>query len=391
MKVLVIAATPFFSDRGCHVRIYEEVKHLARLGVEQVICTYHIGRDLPGLDIRRCWKVPWYKRTDAKPSVQKAYIDLLVLLRALGVCRRFRPQIIHGHTHEGGFVAILLGRLFGLPVIFDAQSESAATEIFDTYQYAKRRNILRRAAAWVDRWVPRHCHAIIASSTRIARHYWDVQRLPAEKVSVVLDGVDTEMFHPRFADPQLKSQLGLTEDSLLLAFVGLLEPHQGVDVMLEAMALVAREVPNAHLLIMGFPREDEYRAKAEALGLGKRTTFTGRMDYHLLPRYLAGADVAIAPKLCRNESNGKVYNYIASGLPVAAFDTEVNREILGELGVYAAYGNAAELAEGIRALCSNRERRLELGRELRRRAEEQFSWSLSAQRIVEVYQTLKRT
>ncbi|MBM3335601.1 glycosyltransferase family 1 protein, partial [Candidatus Sumerlaeota bacterium] len=100
MRVLHVAATPFFSDRGCHVRIYEEVKRLARLGVEQVICTYHIGRDMPGLDIRRCIRVPWYKRTDARPSIHKVYIDFLVLVRAIRVARRFRPQVIHGHTHE---------------------------------------------------------------------------------------------------------------------------------------------------------------------------------------------------------------------------------------------------------------------------------------------------
>jgi len=391
MRVLVVAATPFFSDRGCHVRIYEELKHLARLGVQQVICTYHIGRDLPGLDIRRSLTVPWYKRIDAKPSIHKAYIDILVLLRAFGVCRRFRPEVIHAHTQEGAMLGILLGRLFRLPVVFDAQSESTATEITETYQYTKRRNLLHRTAAWIDRWVPHNSHAVIASSTRIARHYVEVQGLPADKVSVVLDGADTEMFHPRFFDARVKSELGLPEDSLLIAFVGLLEPHQGIDVLIEAMAHVAQATPTAHLLVMGFPRESEYRAKAEAMGLGHRVTFTGQMDYARLPRYLAGSDLAVAPKMSPNESNGKIYNYIASGLPVVAFDTEVNREVLGDLGVYAAYGNATELAAGMLALFHNRERRVELGRAVRRRAEEQFSWQQSAERIMQVYETLKRT
>ena len=61
-KVLVVAPTSFFSDYGCHVRILEEVTHLEALGHRMIICTYHNGDDLPGLEIRRSWGVPWVKR-----------------------------------------------------------------------------------------------------------------------------------------------------------------------------------------------------------------------------------------------------------------------------------------------------------------------------------------
>ena len=49
----MLAPTPFFADRGCHVRIYEEARALQALGHRVTICTYHNGRDLPGFDIRR--------------------------------------------------------------------------------------------------------------------------------------------------------------------------------------------------------------------------------------------------------------------------------------------------------------------------------------------------
>ncbi|MBM3334613.1 glycosyltransferase, partial [Candidatus Sumerlaeota bacterium] len=287
------------------------------------------------------------------------------------------------------FFGSLLGRYLRLPVVFDAQDESMAKALTDTYRVASRRRLLGRTAAWVDRWVVRKCDAIVASSTRIARSFIEGHGVAPEKVVVALDGVDTEMFHPRFADPNLKSELGLPRDCVLIAFVGLLEPHQGIDVMLEAFGHVAQQFPKAHLLVMGYPRVEEYRSKAEKPGLSGRVVFTGRMDYLRLPRFLASADIGIAPKLDRNESNGKVYNYMASGLPVVAFDTDVNREILDVLGDYAEYGSAEDLADAILTVCErDRERRVKKGRALRRRAEERFTWTRSAQRILDVYQWL---
>ena len=53
MKILVIAPTPFFADRGCHVRIYEEAKALLKLGYQVKIVTYHLGKNPTGLDIHQ--------------------------------------------------------------------------------------------------------------------------------------------------------------------------------------------------------------------------------------------------------------------------------------------------------------------------------------------------
>jgi len=58
MKVLVVAPTPFFSDRGTHIRILEEALALEKRGIEVTIATYHIGQDFPAslnshIDVRR--------------------------------------------------------------------------------------------------------------------------------------------------------------------------------------------------------------------------------------------------------------------------------------------------------------------------------------------------
>ena len=102
----------------------------------------------------------------------------------------------------------------------------------------------------------------------------------------------------------------------------------------------------------------------------------------------AAADIGLTPKLSASEGNLKIYNYLACGLPVVAFDSPVNREILGSLGVYAAHGNGAEFAESLGKLADDQSRREDLGRRGRERAETDLSWSHAADRLMEIYREL---
>jgi glycosyltransferase involved in cell wall biosynthesis len=98
--------------------------------------------------------------------------------------------------------------------------------------------------------------------------------------------------------------------------------------------------------------------------------------------------VAVAPKLSPTEANGKILNYMAAGLPVVASDTPVNRELLGEWGVYAPPGNTEELARGLVSLLDDEARARALGKALRERAEAHFAWSTLGRRIVNLYDRL---
>ena len=59
LRILMIAPTSFFSDYGGHIRILEETRHLQAVGHKVAIVTYYKGSDMPGLDIRRTWPLPW--------------------------------------------------------------------------------------------------------------------------------------------------------------------------------------------------------------------------------------------------------------------------------------------------------------------------------------------
>jgi glycosyltransferase involved in cell wall biosynthesis len=112
------------------------------------------------------------------------------------------------------------------------------------------------------------------------------------------------------------------------------------------------------------------------------------VPYAAAPDYLALGHVAVAPKLSATEGNGKVLNYMAMALPVVAFDTPVNRELLGDLGLYAPPGDVAALAaallDALRDECAARA----LGTALRARAAAHFSWEQSVAQLEAVYRRL---
>jgi len=379
----VLAPTPFFADRGCHVRILEEARAVIPCGVELRLVTYHLGRDLPGFPIDRIPRIPWYGKLEAGPSWHKPYLDLLLLWKALKVARSFKPDLIHAHLHEGAFFGALLKKVLRVPMLFDCQG-SLTAEITD-HKFVKKGSLLQRLFALLERWINLSSDYIVTSAGPTV----DIllaDGVPRERVRALMDGVDTNVFTPHPKE-EIRARLGLPTDRPVVSFLGLLNSYQGVDLLLEAATLLKSQGARLHFLVMGFP-EEKYREKAEALGLSGMITFTGRVPYDQAPLYLSAGDLAVSPKISLTEANGKLFNYIACGLPTVVFDTPVNREILGDATLYAKFGDAAELAGAIGRLAGDRELREELGEKGRARAVEKHSWAARGKELVEIYKKL---
>ncbi|HWI41893.1 MAG TPA: glycosyltransferase family 4 protein [Verrucomicrobiae bacterium] len=385
----MLAPTPFFADRGCHVRIYEEARLLRELGHEVLIATYHLGRDVGGIPTRRVPSVPWYRKLSAGPSWHKPYLDILLFFTAFRAARTFRPQVIHAHLHEGAFVGMFLSMLLGLPLVFDCQG-SLTTEMLD-HRFMTRGGIVHRVFRFLERIINSAAGHVITSSRAGAddlRQNWE---LPDSRVSPVIDGVDTEVFTPRDR-AEARRVLGLPAEATVAAFLGVLNSYQGVDILLESARILKEQGHPIHFLVMGFP-EEKYREKAREMGLADLFTFTGRVDYAQAPLYLSAADIALSPKVSLTEANGKLFNYMACALPTVCFDNPINREILADTGIYARHGDAADFAAKVRDLAADVSLRADLSARVRRRAVEVHSWKARANALLSAYEkaTASRT
>ncbi len=379
----MLAPTPFFADRGCHVRILEEAKAAIACGADVRLITYHIGRDVPGVRIERITGVSWYRKLEAGPSWVKPFLDLQLLLKAFQIAREFKPHVIHAHLHEGAFFGAFLKMLIRVPMLFDCQG-SLTAEITD-HGFVKPGSLLQRFFAALECWINRRSDFIVTSASPTVDLLLK-GGVPKDRVRALIDGVDTDEFAPQPKEA-IRAKLGLPEKRPVVAYLGLMNSYQGVDLLLEAAAYLKGQGAKLHYLIMGFP-DGPYREKAEAMGIADIITFTGRIPYDEAPLYLSAGDLAVSPKVSLTEANGKLFNYIACGLPTVVFDTPVNREILGDAALYAKFGDAADLAGAIGRLAGDHELREELGQEGRARAVELHSWQARGQELTRIYRHL---
>ena len=392
MRALMIAPTSFFSDYGGHIRILEEIRALREQDVDVAVVTYYKGNDVPGIDIRRTRPLPWHTDYEVGSSRHKFAYDVFLTAQSLREFRKFRPDIIHGHMHEGALIGGVLSRLFGVPLVFDYQG-SLTAEMVD-HQFLDPDGAIfpwvRRLESVITRRLP---DAILASSGQAIRLLTDGFNVAADRIFALPDCADACHFDPdRFtfgaeSHPLLR-KLGIPDGVVVVGYLGLLTDYQGIPDIIEAAAEMQRRNRKIHFLVMGFPNVDHYRSYARSRGLDDIMTFTGRVPFSDAPYYLAACDLAVAPKNSISEGSGKLLNYMAMGLPVVAYDTPVNREYLDDLGVYAPIGDVAAFSEAIIALSQDQRLRADLGQRLRQRVVENYSWEVAAERVARVYEML---
>jgi glycosyltransferase involved in cell wall biosynthesis len=384
MRVLMVAPTPFFGDRGCHIRILEEARALRGLGAETLVATYAVGRDVPQVRTVRTPRVPWVRELPVGFSPHRPYLDALLLATTLGAARRFRPDVLHGHLHEGAAIASLVGRLVGRPAVADLQGSVAGEMI--AHGHLPPGGPLPASVRRLERWVLRWPARLLASSENFARELTDTWGVPRARVVLLSDGVDPEFLRPGPAPDDLRERLGLVGKRVVV-YLGLLTEYQGVDDLLTAWPAVVGAVPDAHLLLMGHPNVERYRARAAELAPPGSVTLTGRVEYRETPRYLALGEVAVSAKHVSTEANGKLLNYMAMGLPTVAYDGPVSRELLGEAGVFAPMRDVRALGAAIAALLRDGHEQKLRGQALRERAVARFGWPALGRRLVDVYRT----
>jgi len=394
-KILVVAPTPFFSDRGTHIRILEEALALEKRGHTVTIATYHIGNDLPEhlgshIDIRRIRRLLfWYKKLEAGPDWQKIVLDLLLIKKTLFLARTKRPDVIHAHLHEGALIGFLVQKLLfwrKMALVVDFHGSLTKEMVSHSYLHVMG---LQRIFEWVERFIDNLGDRAVTSSWNNKNEIEQIRKKnPPE---VLLDGTRLSMFDGLPEKNIIRKEYGISEDAIVVTYTGAFIRNKGIEFFLEAIPEVAEKFPTAHFVLAGFPLdqiENEMRAEI----FRERVTIVSPLPYFDLPKILKMSDIGVDPKSGNTkEASGKVLQYMGAGLAVACFDTENNQEYLSmDGGSFAAEFTSTSLAEAIGRLIENPELRANCGRKARERAQN-FSWEKSAEQLEEMYQEILKS
>ena len=228
-------------------------------------------------------------------------------------------------------------------------------------------------------------------------NYEQRHRLPSDKVLAIPNGANTELFEPREAE-EARGQIGIDSDCLCIGVVGNLSPHEGVEYLLEAAAIIIREIPEARFLIVGDGEmKDQLVELARKSAAPDRFTFAGRVPYETVPLYIASMDVCVVPRnKARYERMGisslKLREYFACGRPVVGSDISGVGDVLREAnaGIAVTPENIPEFAQAIMSLLRDKALREEMGKNGRSFISEHMSWENTARKIIEAYENVMR-
>jgi glycosyltransferase involved in cell wall biosynthesis len=221
---------------------------------------------------------------------------------------------------------------------------------------------------------------------------WAATQLPAmigRPVDNVTKGVDVDVFTPEGASH--RAALGLVDKHVVMCVTRLV-PIKNLHLMLSAIALARATDPSIVLVLVGEgPLRADLEARAASLGIAGAVRFAGYVPQADTAAWYRSADVFALSSDFDNSPN-VVLEAMATGLPIVSTDVGGLRDYVTPAagGTLTPKGDAPAFAAALLEWLSNRDRRAAAGRFNRQDTLARFSWSISAQNMLAVYQRVVR-
>ncbi len=385
----MLAPEPFFEPRGTPFSEYHRIKALGELGHHVDLVTYPIGRDveLPNLRIFRSIRPPFVQSVRVGPSVPKIWLDLLMLPTIARRVWTDRYDAIHSHE-EMGLVGVWLARWMGVPHVYDMHS--SLPQQLSNFEYPGR-HWMRRVFGWVEDQMVRKSQAVIT----ICQELQDtVVEMGVGDRSLLIENVmGGDVDEPPSRSPQeIRAAWKIAADAPVALYTGTFEAYQGVEMLTAAAAIVARQRPDARILVVGGePAQVELaRRRAEASAAGRIMIFTGQQPAKEIPGFVEAADLLVSPRIRGTNTPLKIYSYLRSGRPIVATNLLTHTQVLTPETARLVAPEPEPFAQAILDLIANREERERLAAEAQRLVAMKYSRDIYLRRTAEVYNRLLR-
>ncbi len=215
------------------------------------------------------------------------------------------------------------------------------------------------------------------------------------KVTVVIPGVDPDMFKPGLDTSAIKQKYGIGDDRVILT-VGRLVPKKNHDHVLMALPEVLQKIPDLKYMIVGEgPEKARLERVVRQLEIQKQVIFTGIVEHTALPPYYCLCDVFIMPS-CVADDNFESFGIVfaeasACGKPVIGSKTGGISDAVvdGVTGLLVEPDDPKEIAQALIRLLTDGQFALTLGKNGRARVENELTWEAMGERIVASLQNLR--
>jgi glycosyltransferase involved in cell wall biosynthesis len=319
------------------------------------------------------------------------YFLIAATLAVLAASFRGGFDVIHAHNPpDVSFLIALPWKLLGRRFVFDHHDLSP--EIF-TIRFAGKWRFVFRILAAAERLSCRTADLIISTNESIRRVEIERAGADAGKIRIVRNGPRLDVFTPGAAERGERAR-----PAFLLVYVGTIGPMDGVEYLLRALEILAREHGRDDVscrVIGSGDSLEKCRRLAQELGVADRVEFTGWLqDEDSLVAAIRDADVCVDPAPANPLNDRltmiKIMEYMALAKPIVAFDLPETRWSAAGAALYARPNECTDLARQIARLLADADLRAKMGEEGRARVASELAWEYSARELLAAYDSLVR-
>ncbi|MCY3844127.1 MAG: glycosyltransferase [Acidobacteria bacterium] len=384
-RILMLAPEPFFEPRGTPFSEYHRIKALSELGYRIDLVTYPFGRDvaLPGLRIYRCPRPPLLRGVRIGPSAAKILLDLLLTATAARLAHARLYDAVHSHE-EAGVAGICLAEWLGVPHLYDMHS--SLPQQLDNFGY-DRSTLVRRLFEWAETLMVTRSRAIIT----ICQELQDTAAAlgAADRASLienVMGGDFDDGAPPRARE--IRARYGIDGDRPLVLYTGTFEAYQGLDLLIEAAAVLGRTHPDARILVVGGTPAQVALARGQADGAASNLVFAGQRPPEEIPGFVEECDILVSPRTSGTNTPLKIYSYLRSGRPIVATRLRTHTQVLDPETALLVAPRAAALAAGLARLIDDPGERERLATAARALASARYGRKAYVTRTAAAYERL---
>jgi glycosyltransferase involved in cell wall biosynthesis len=248
-------------------------------------------------------------------------------------------------------------------------------------------SLLHRVLGRIAGFLYRNCDHIVVVTRAFKDHLVKHWRVPPEKISIVENGVETEIFAPQDAS-QLRNELSI-DGKFVVSYIGTIGMAHGLETLLEAAGKLQRLNPEVLFLLVG-EGADKERILNLAHSRGLNVRFVPQQPHDLVPAYICASDACLV--LLKNSPvfktviPTKMLEFMSCARPVISGVDGEAREILekAQAGVCIEPENPEQLIQAVLRLAEGKNLRETLGRNGRRYVVQNLSRRRTAQTYVEV-------
>lgn len=244
-----------------------------------------------------------------------------------------------------------------------------------------------RVTRWFEKYAFTHAGGIFAVTDSLARLLVD-GGASRDKVRVITNGVRLDRFERSKADGVPKPLREKLNNRIVIGYVGTFAAYHDTKVLVDGFALARKEVERLRMVLVGEGRFDgEMKNYVAEKNLQDDIYFTGRVGYDSIPDYLHAFDIAANPvkKIYEEDFHGapiKMFEYMATGLPVVSTDMPNLKRLLGESVIFVPPDQPEQWGRVFADLAKNESSRRQKGRDAHNYlVENDFTWNGNAKRV----------